>query len=208
MPPGSRRRNLLLLCSPEPIDLTGQADDEEFTRPVFAESHRLSEPTLRHHFFDDEIWTTACNRADRGVAVVGKEVPPIQFGVVVAPVDEASDHGAISFEVRRVVDGKEVTRAASGQIEGRVAFVTAPAEIEPGRRTGGNETDLLIGVLTYVGDPQVPRIAIEAESPGIAQANDENFIAGTRVPNERVVGRDRVIGTARKVAIGPRGSAG
>lgn len=111
--------------------------------------------------------------------------------------DTTCDRGATAI----VIIGED--RICEGQSTGRiagivltviilVAFAIVPAEVQPARRAGGNIVDLLLRILPHVADVEITRGGIEADAPGIADAERPNLVGATG-GNEGIVGRNRII---------------
>ena len=72
--------------------------------------------------------------------------------------------------------------------EGVAAFVTAPAVVVPTTY----QMNHLPPILPDISRPQVPCLAVEGDSPRVANSVDPNFGACTLKVDERVIAWDRV----------------
>ena len=102
--------------------------------------------------------------------------------------------------MRVVVDGLGIhaTRHAVARLAARAgvvdeALAAIPAVIQTARAAGRLEIDLFARQLADVADPQIPRLTVEGDAPGVAQAETPDLVAHGRVTHEGVIGGDAVV---------------
>src|SRR5262245_33458692 len=113
-------------------------------------------------------------RPQPAVAIVGKQVKPLERRNPAAAVHEAADDRAaaiVSVLVHGLGERRDRGRARAVRMR---AFPDVPAEV-PAAVTVGNRVDLLPLVLPDVGDHDPSRDAVETETPRIAKAERPGF---------------------------------
>lgn len=96
------------------------------------------------------------------------------------------------------MNGKLISRSrlATRRVVGSIALVAAPTIIFTADARRRLEINFLPGILAHIADPHVARQPVEAEFPGIAQADSPNFIERRRIVHKRIGGRYRIRATA------------
>ena len=74
------------------------------------------------------------------------------------------------------IQRKEILSGTAAGVEGIVALVTAPTEVEPTGCTSSNEINLFVSALANIGDPQISGLPVKAKPPGVAQAGRIDLI--------------------------------
>src|SRR5919106_2723982 len=154
--------------------------------------------------------------AEVAVAVVCVQVAAAQSRNRGPAVDIAADYGAPECVIGRVrrcpvlvreVEDRVREVRRGGATRGREeevdqALPAVPSEVGPGSHSGARrgEVDLLSGVLTDVRHHQVSGHAVEAETPGVAQAVAPDRVQRWRYGREWVTGGNNVVGLRGRVA--------
>src|SRR5262245_52445854 len=104
-------------------------------------------------------------------AVVAVDVHAIQLGKREAAIAVAADDGAT--DLVGIPEGRWHERAvvaAGRRIEAERTLHPGPPEVEAPRSARRDDVDLLVLVLSDVGDEQGTGPAVDAETPGVSQA--------------------------------------
>ena len=138
----------------------------------------------------DGLLAVVLDPPDPAGGPVAIDVSPDQVGQAGAAVDPASGERA-GFAVG-MLGGRREDRVGARLVlgvEDVAPLGDAPAVVRPFL----DEVDLLPEVLPVLADPELPRLAVVAHPPGVAQAVGPQLGTGAGAIDERVVLRDPVI---------------
>jgi len=126
---------------------------------------------------------------------------PLISGHRLAAVDVAADDRAAAAVPVDEVGVLEAARVAGRLLETLKALDDVPTVVA----AGDDQIDLLPPILANIARPELPRLAVEREVPGVTQPVGVDLTPGEGCAREGIVGRYRV--TPRRADVNPQESS-